>query len=76
MYVIADNPTSGSFLWISPVMRSYPGAFVEGSLLIATLTSVTVNLHKKTETEFLIDIGKNTLKPFHALGIYTKKRGH
>jgi len=43
MYVIADNPTSGSFLRISPVMRSYPGAFVERSLLIATLTSATVN---------------------------------
>ena len=43
MYVLADNPTFGSFLRISPVMRSYPGAFVERSLLIATLTSETVN---------------------------------
>jgi hypothetical protein len=43
MYVIADNPTFGSFLRISPVMRSYPGAFVARSLLIATLPSVTVH---------------------------------
>ena len=42
-YVIADNPTSGNFLRISPVMRSYPGTFVERSLVIATLTSATVN---------------------------------
>ena len=43
MYVIADNPTSDGLVRISPVMRSYPGAFVERSLLIATLTSETVN---------------------------------
>jgi len=43
MYVIADNLTFGSFLRTSPVTRSYPGAFVERSLLITTLTSATVN---------------------------------
>ena len=43
MYVKADNPTSGSFSRISPVMRSCPGTFVERSLLITTFTSGTVN---------------------------------
>ena len=43
IYVIADNPTSGSFLKISSVMRSYSGPFVERSLLITTLTTETVN---------------------------------
>ena len=55
MYVIANNLTSGSFLRISPVMRSYPGAFVVCSLLIATLTSATVN--------FLIGVAGSLLVP-------------
>ena len=55
MYVTADNPTSGSFLRISPAMRSYPGAFVERSLVIATLTSGTVN--------FLIGVAGSLLVP-------------
>ena len=55
MYVIADNPTSGTFLRISPVMRSYPGAFVVRRWLIAALTSATVN--------FLIGVAGSLLVP-------------
>jgi hypothetical protein len=43
MYVIADIPTSGNFLRISPVIRSYPGALVVCKRLIAALTSVALN---------------------------------
>jgi hypothetical protein len=41
-YVRAEIPTCGNCLRISPVMRSYPGAFVERKRLIAALTSVTL----------------------------------
>jgi hypothetical protein len=40
--VRAEISTCGNYLRISPVMTSYPGAFVERKRLIAALTSVTV----------------------------------
>ena len=43
MRVIALNPTSGNSCHILPVIRSYPGAFLERTCFIADPTSASLN---------------------------------
>jgi len=60
MYVIADNPTSGNFLRIAPVMRSYRGAFPLNRQFVPPQHSdwheLTGNTNKTSTFHFFISL--------------------